>query len=248
MECFGGERGIFSARQDADSCVRAFQHFTKPDDRVGNFYSDNSGEIAAAVKSMGWKHVLSQPYVSQSSGVIEREIRTILTGARANLFQSGLPVELGLWLLNIMRLLHMLQFRMTRTSRRGLCVLGLSFLTQRFHLVRSCRIGSIVSASIPSSPSFCLLRMLASLFAIMCSLVLPIHEILVLPLKNLPEKLRNGDTNPIRVKQYEPSLEYRTELEKKVKPAATDVAATAVYVQPNHAVHGQGGPATKLYP
>ena len=83
-----------SARQDADSCVRAFQHFTKPDDHVGIFYSDNSGEIAAAVKSMDWRHVLSQPYVSQSSGVIEREIRTILEGARANLFQSGLPVEL----------------------------------------------------------------------------------------------------------------------------------------------------------
>ena len=83
-----------SARQDADSCVRAFQHFTKPDDHVGIFYSDNSGEIAAAVKSMGWRHVLSQPYVSQSPGVIEREIRTILEGARANLFQSGLPVEL----------------------------------------------------------------------------------------------------------------------------------------------------------
>ena len=83
-----------SARQDAHSCVRACQHFTKPDDHVGIFYSDNAGEIAAAVKSMGWRHVLSQPYVSQSSGVIEREIRTILEGARANLFQSGLPVEL----------------------------------------------------------------------------------------------------------------------------------------------------------
>ena len=37
-------------------------------------------EIAAAVRSMGWRHVFSQPYVSQSSGVIEREIRTILEG------------------------------------------------------------------------------------------------------------------------------------------------------------------------
>ena len=83
-----------SARQDADSCVRVFQHFTKPDGHVGIFYSDNSGETAAAVKSMGWRHVLSQPYVSQSSGVIERKIRTILEGARANLFQSNLPVEL----------------------------------------------------------------------------------------------------------------------------------------------------------
>ena len=78
-----------SARQDADSCVRAFQHFTKPDDHVGIFYSDNSGEIAAAVKSMDWRHVLSQPYVSQFSGVIEREIRTIREGARANLFQNS---------------------------------------------------------------------------------------------------------------------------------------------------------------
>ena len=92
---FSRSFGIYpSARQDADSCVRAFQRFTKPDDHVGIFYSDNSGEIAAAVKSMGWKHVLSQPYVGQSSGVIGREIRTILEGARAKLFQSGLRVEL----------------------------------------------------------------------------------------------------------------------------------------------------------
>ena len=81
-----------SARQDADSCVDAFMHFMKPDDAVGIFYSDNSGELAAAVKSMGWRHVLSQPDVSQSSGV-EREIRTILEGARATPFQSALPVE-----------------------------------------------------------------------------------------------------------------------------------------------------------
>ena len=50
--------------------------------------------------------------------------------------------------------------------------------------------------------------MLAFLLAIMCNLALPIiaHEILVLPLKNLPDKLRTGDVNPLRVKQYEFSL------------------------------------------
>ena len=42
--------------------------------------------------------------------------------------------------------------------------------------------------------------------------------------------------------------EYRKELamKKEAKPAAADVAATAVCVQPNHAVHGQGGTVTKL--
>ena len=64
---------------------------------------------------------------------------------------------------------------MTRTSRLGLCVSGMSFLTRRFHLVQSCRIGSIVSASIRSSPNFCPLRMLAFLLAIMCNLALPTH-------------------------------------------------------------------------
>ena len=32
------------------------------------------------------------------------------------------------------------------------------------------------------------------------------HEIFVLPLKNMPDKLRTGDINPLRVKQYEFSL------------------------------------------
>ena len=137
-----------------------FVHFNISRSQMTTF--DNSGEIAAAVKSMGWRHVLSQPYVSQSSGVIEREIRTILEGARANLFQSGLPVEL--W--PLAALLSMLQFQMARTSRRGLCVLGMSFL-------QNCRIGSIVSASIGSSPSFCQLRMSAFLLAITCNLALP---------------------------------------------------------------------------
>ena len=42
--------------------------------------------------------------------------------------------------------------------------------------------------------------------------------------------------------------ECRKELAKKkeAKPAAADVAATAVRVQPNHAVHGQGGTVKKL--
>ena len=181
------------------------------------------------------------------------------------------------------------------------------------------------------------------------------HEILVLPLKNLPDKLRTGDINPLSVKQYEFSLldetfvfpakqaiaddkpcspdelEYEPEsylqpgeaavpeevlmedppefvegadhdpdhmpdwsavppgfqrdgfrlvrarkssrppgipsdmwklaspkerarvaerkelaMKKEAKPAAADVAATAVRVQPNHAVHGQGGTVNKL--
>ena len=99
-----------------------------------------------------------------------------------------LPVELWPLAAQHLHLLSMSQFQVTRASRHGLCV---SFPMQRFHLVQSCCIGSIVSASIRSSLSFCLLRMLAFL----------LHGILV-----LPDKLRTGDTNPIRIKQYEFSL------------------------------------------
>ena len=35
-------------------------------------------------------------------------------------------------------------------------------------------------------------------------------------------------------------------MKKEANPAAADVAATAVCVQPNHAVHGQGGTVKKL--
>ena len=196
-----------SARQDADSCVRAFQHFTKPDDHVGIFYSDNSGEIAAAVKSMGWRHVLSQPYVRQSSGVIEREIRTILEGARANLFQSGLPVEL--WPLAAQHHAFALNVTIPDDKDKSPWALRfgdefpdtkIPFGAKLLYWINRQRIDSKQPKFLPTSDVGIFVG-----YHVQPGFTYT-HEILVLPLKNLPDKLRTGDINPLRVKQYEFSL------------------------------------------
>ena len=45
-------------------------------------YSDNSGEIKEAAKSLGWMHDTSTDNRPQTNGVIERQNRNILEGAR----------------------------------------------------------------------------------------------------------------------------------------------------------------------
>ena len=186
-----------SARQDADSCVRAFQHFTKLDDHVGIFCSDNSGEIAAAVKSMGWRHVLSQPYVSQSSGVIERETRTILEGARANLLQSGLPVEL----LPLAAQHHAFALNVTIPDDKDKSPWALRFGDEfpdtkipfgakLSYWINRQRVDSNQPKFLPTSDVGIFVG-----YHVQPGFTYT-HEILVLPLKNLPDKLRTGDINP----------------------------------------------------
>ena len=53
-------------------------------------YSDNSGEIKEAAKSLGWMHDTSTDNRPQTNGVIERQNRNILEGLRCTLYESGL--------------------------------------------------------------------------------------------------------------------------------------------------------------
>ena len=51
-------------------------------------------ELKDAVKRMKFRHNTSRAYVDENKAVIEREIRTVLEGTRANLTQAGLPDSL----------------------------------------------------------------------------------------------------------------------------------------------------------
>ena len=80
-----------SDTKNSDQCHEDLLHFLGKDDEVGIIYSDNAPELGQAIKRLGVRHNTSREYVDENKSVIEREIRTILEGTRANLAQSGMP-------------------------------------------------------------------------------------------------------------------------------------------------------------
>ena len=88
-------RYIYPAEaKDTESCINSFKHFLKVEDKIGTIYSDNAPELIAAARSLRARLVTSRAYVNENKSVIEREIRTILKGTRANLEQAGTGVKL----------------------------------------------------------------------------------------------------------------------------------------------------------
>ena len=83
-----------SPTKEADQCHEDLQHFLQVGDKVGVVYSDNAPELKDAVRRMKFRHNTSHAYVDENKAVIEREIRTVLEGTRANLTQAGLPDSL----------------------------------------------------------------------------------------------------------------------------------------------------------
>ena len=80
-----------SPTKEADQVHDDLLHFVGVDDEIGIIYSDHAPELKDAVHRMGIRHNTSREYVDENKAVIEREVRTILEGTRANLVQSGLP-------------------------------------------------------------------------------------------------------------------------------------------------------------
>ena len=76
-----------------DEVIIALQHFVAPDDAVETLYTDNSRELIAGIKELGYRHQTSIEYVDSSKSFIEREVRNMLEGAGANLVQSGMPLQ-----------------------------------------------------------------------------------------------------------------------------------------------------------
>ena len=79
--------------KSSDEVVVALQHFVAPDDAVEVIYTDNSRELIAGIKELGYRHQTSVEYVDSSKSFIEREVRNMLEGARTNLVQSGMPLQ-----------------------------------------------------------------------------------------------------------------------------------------------------------
>ena len=88
-----------STSKSTEQSVAGIQHFISGRDEVEVLYTDNSRELKAAIEQLGYRHQTSIEYVDSSKSVVEREIRHLLEGARANLVQSGFP--LSMWPLAI---------------------------------------------------------------------------------------------------------------------------------------------------
>ena len=76
----------------AEDCTFAINHFVNGKDDVEVIYTDNSRELKAAIKELGYRRQTSIEYVDSSKSFVEREIRQMLEGARSNLVQAGMPL------------------------------------------------------------------------------------------------------------------------------------------------------------
>ena len=77
---------------DTEICIRAFTGIPgirKPKDV--SMYSDGSGEIKLACRSVGILHDTSQPGVPQTNALIERTNQMILTKTIVAMLEAGLP-------------------------------------------------------------------------------------------------------------------------------------------------------------
>ena len=77
--------------KSGDDSFESLQHFVGPRTKVGEIYTDNSPELANAIKHLGWTHGTNTPGVSQTNSMVERQVQDILFGSRTLLVQAGLP-------------------------------------------------------------------------------------------------------------------------------------------------------------
>ena len=80
-----------SETKGSEQCHSDMLQFLKVEDQIGVVYSDNVPELESAVKQLGVRRNTSRACVNENKAVIERDIRTILEGARSNLTQANLP-------------------------------------------------------------------------------------------------------------------------------------------------------------
>ena len=88
-------RYIYPAEaKDTESCINSFKHFFEVEDKISIIYSDSAPELIAAARGLKARLVTARVYNNENKSVIEREIRTIFEGTRANLEQAGAGVKL----------------------------------------------------------------------------------------------------------------------------------------------------------
>ncbi|MCP3878846.1 MAG: hypothetical protein GY701_10710 [Sulfitobacter sp.] len=79
-----------ATKSHADT-VEAFHEFAGTRDKIKQFYCDNSHELLAAARTVGWRCPTATPGVPQTNGLAERMVRKVKEGARCLLVQAGLP-------------------------------------------------------------------------------------------------------------------------------------------------------------
>ena len=76
--------------KSTDETTMALRAFVG-DSKVKRVYSDNADELLSASRSRGVPHEASQRGMSQTKGIIEREVQDMLIGTRTLLVAAGLP-------------------------------------------------------------------------------------------------------------------------------------------------------------
>ena len=85
-------KGVYPVpSKSGNDAFTALQHFVGARTKVTNIYTDNSPELAAAIKHLGWCHTTNTPGISQTNSTIELQVQDILHGSRTLLVQAGLP-------------------------------------------------------------------------------------------------------------------------------------------------------------
>ena len=84
-------RDIFPAKfRTTDEAILRLHEFAGPKQHVKSIHIDNAKELTTAAAGLGWRTDKSTPYVSESNGIIEREIGLTSEGTRAIIETSGL--------------------------------------------------------------------------------------------------------------------------------------------------------------
>ena len=73
--------------------VEAMQEFTKPSDKIKQFYCDNGGELEAASRTLNWRRPTSTPGCPQTNGLAERCVRKVKEGGTSGIVQSGFKAK-----------------------------------------------------------------------------------------------------------------------------------------------------------
>ncbi len=69
--------------------LSALQQFVGKKDEVAEFYSDDAGELQSAAKELGWRTSSATLARPQTNGVIERNVRRVIEGARSAFLHAG---------------------------------------------------------------------------------------------------------------------------------------------------------------
>ena len=75
--------------KSAENCKIAFQRFVGPGIEAKNTYTDNSKELAKALKDLGWPQDTSTSHRPETNGQVERAVRRVKEGTSCTLYQSG---------------------------------------------------------------------------------------------------------------------------------------------------------------